>query len=115
MAYEPKTWQCGETVTADDLNHIEQGVAEASEGAGSGLFAIHENVDTRALDKSWEEIMDAVSQGKLAYVMAGASPSISVAVVSWVAEETEETVVYIVRTEEATYSTIAPEGYPTAS
>ena len=24
MAYTPKTWQCGETIMADDLNHMEQ-------------------------------------------------------------------------------------------
>lgn len=29
MAYEPKTWECGEVVTADALNHLEQGVASA--------------------------------------------------------------------------------------
>ena len=33
MAYEPKTWQCGEVVTADDLNRIERGIAEAGGGA----------------------------------------------------------------------------------
>lgn len=30
MAYEPKEWQCGDTITADDLNRIENGVADAS-------------------------------------------------------------------------------------
>lgn len=30
MAYEPKTWTCGETITADALNHIEDGIANAS-------------------------------------------------------------------------------------
>lgn len=28
MAYTPKTWQCGETIMADDLNHMEQGIAQ---------------------------------------------------------------------------------------
>lgn len=32
--YTPKNWQCGETITAEDLNHMEQGIAEASEGGG---------------------------------------------------------------------------------
>ena len=32
MAYTPKTWACDETITADGLNHIEQGIAEASSG-----------------------------------------------------------------------------------
>ena len=36
MAYEPKTWVCGETITADGLNNIEEGVQEALECCGSG-------------------------------------------------------------------------------
>lgn len=28
MAYTPKTWQCGEPIMADDLNHMEQGIAQ---------------------------------------------------------------------------------------
>lgn len=35
--YEPKNWKCGDTITADDLNHIEQGVANA----GGGWSAIN--------------------------------------------------------------------------
>lgn len=31
MAYSPKTWVCGETITADGLNNIEEGVQEALE------------------------------------------------------------------------------------
>lgn len=34
MAYTPKTWECNETITAEDLNHMEQGIAEASSGGG---------------------------------------------------------------------------------
>ena len=29
MAYTPKTWECGDTITAEDLNHLEQGVEDA--------------------------------------------------------------------------------------
>lgn len=32
MAYEPKNWECGDVVTADALNHIEQGIAESGGG-----------------------------------------------------------------------------------
>lgn len=28
MAYEKQTWQCGETITADKLNHMEDGISE---------------------------------------------------------------------------------------
>lgn len=37
MAYEPKEWACGEVVTAEALNNIEQGIAEASSGGGTSL------------------------------------------------------------------------------
>ena len=26
MAYEKQTWTCGETITADKLNHMEDGI-----------------------------------------------------------------------------------------
>ena len=29
MSYEPKTWACGDAITAEDLNHIEQGIANS--------------------------------------------------------------------------------------
>ena len=32
MVYRPKEWECGDTITAEDLNHLEQGVANASGG-----------------------------------------------------------------------------------
>ena len=36
MAYTPKQWVCGETITADGLNNIEEGVQEALDCCGSG-------------------------------------------------------------------------------
>lgn len=68
MAYEPKTWACGDTITADDLNHIEQGVAEAG-----GILTV--NVTAYApecgdayqvtADKTQAEIVQANEDGKL--------------------------------------------------
>lgn len=52
MAYEPKTWSCGETITADKLNYMEQGIANA------GVLMVTESNLT--LDKTWQEIHDAV-------------------------------------------------------
>ena len=31
MPYEPNTWNNGDTITAEKLNHLEQGVASASQ------------------------------------------------------------------------------------
>ena len=32
MAYEKHTWECGEAITTEKLNHIEEGIANAGEG-----------------------------------------------------------------------------------
>lgn len=50
MAYTPKTWQCGETIMADDLNHMEQGIAQ-----GSSVAPLVVNV----LQMTAEEITEA--------------------------------------------------------
>lgn len=36
MAYTPKTWVCGETITADGLNNIEEGIQDALECCDHG-------------------------------------------------------------------------------
>ena len=50
MAYTPKTWQCGEPIMADDLNHMEQGIAQ---GGSVAPLIVHEQVMTA------EEIAEA--------------------------------------------------------
>lgn len=34
MAYEKQTWECGETISADKLNHMEDGIANSGGDAG---------------------------------------------------------------------------------
>lgn len=55
MAYEKQTWATGDTITANKLNHMEDGIA-------SGVLAVNlENPSehTMVLDKTWQEIYDA--------------------------------------------------------
>ena len=58
MAYTPKTWECGETITADALNHIEQGIA--SSGGGTEPLVVHPTgiIGGMILDRTWQEIFD---------------------------------------------------------
>ena len=35
MAYENHSWECGDKITADLLNHIEEGIEDAGSGGGS--------------------------------------------------------------------------------
>lgn len=79
MAYEKQTWECGETITADKLNHMEDGIANAS-GGGTEPFLIFKEVSTEfttepcpndasksihiattTYNYSWQEIHDALS------------------------------------------------------
>ena len=48
MAYTKHTWQCGESISADLLNHMEDGIAEAS-GGGSCDCGYE-------CEESWQEI-----------------------------------------------------------
>lgn len=64
MSYTPKTWQCGEIITAAAMNNIEDGVQEALEGCGGGsdLYRINVNITPQEVvqcDTSFEDIMSA--------------------------------------------------------
>ena len=56
MSYEPTTWKDGDLVTSAKLNKLENGVAAAS---GASILIINMDMETGALDKTWQEIYDA--------------------------------------------------------
>lgn len=56
MAYTPTNWQCGDVVTAEKLNKLENGLADCCGGGAEPLVV---NVNGGALDKTWQEIHDA--------------------------------------------------------
>ena len=62
MAYTKQTWNNGDIITADKLNHIEDGIANAG-----GLFVVHANeIDGNlTMDKTWQEIYDALASDAL--------------------------------------------------
>lgn len=73
MAYTPKEWECGEVVTAEALNHIEQGILGASSSGASSLVikaASIEKGDTAYVytDKTFNEVADAMRNGTPCYV-----------------------------------------------
>lgn len=41
MSYTPKTWVYGETIEAEDMNHLEQGVKNATDGGTSGVTSFN--------------------------------------------------------------------------
>lgn len=46
MAYSPKTWVCGETITADGLNNIEEGIQDALDCCEDKGFECTESQET---------------------------------------------------------------------
>ena len=64
MSFEKKEWEYKDTITADELNRIEDGIANG------GALIVNENSTTEGddtiytLDKTWKEIYDAFASGK---------------------------------------------------
>lgn len=67
MAYERHNWQCGDVVTAERLNNIEDGVEEALECCGSSAeeFLVSFTLSTtNTMDRTVDEIVQAYNDGK---------------------------------------------------
>lgn len=58
MPIENKTWVTGEVITAEDLNKITPFLINASSSEGASV-----------LDKTWQEIYDAINTGRIAYIL----------------------------------------------
>lgn len=56
MSYDKQTWQRGDVITANKLNHMEDGIADVG-----GVLVVQGTVDgpTVTLDHTWQEIYDA--------------------------------------------------------
>lgn len=73
MNYEPKEWAYGDTITAEELNRMEEGISSAQSGGGSAPLIVKTNIDTSGsrplilLDHTWQEIADA----DIAYLVQG--------------------------------------------
>ena len=61
MAYEKQTWVTGEVITKEKLNHMEDGIAN------SGEAIIVEQNEEMALNYTWQEIKDFLSEKKSLY------------------------------------------------
>lgn len=79
MSYTKTTWATGDVVSSEKLNHLEQGVYDAS----NGTFIITVTPDTEAdggsctADKTFAEVLDAYNNGKLPIVLFYSNPAFS--------------------------------------
>lgn len=105
MSYTPTNWETGDTITAEKLNKLEQGVANAGGSTGGGVLVVHDVDGT--LDKTWQEITDAMLSGGA--VVAFDNPT-SVKVVT---EVFNNAIGYCVVFGELFYASETSDGYPT--
>lgn len=91
-------------------------------GGSSGVLIVHQDDDTYALDKTWQELYDAVAQGKLCLLVdSGAEDDFAWAgqiILGSVYTDPEQDHPYFVRGLDVetfsamVYSTDSPNGYP---
>lgn len=77
MAYTKQNWECGDLITADKMNHIEDGIEGASSGGGSLIVTVTDRTATaeecpgggyvEEYNHSWQEIYDALASGTPCY------------------------------------------------
>lgn len=85
MAYEPNVWKCGDTITADQLNRLEQAVAELSQGGGESSETLiirqqdtQEDQDRLYYDKTFNEVYEALANGQRVFEIDGGLEDTSV-------------------------------------
>lgn len=64
MSYEKQTWANGDVITADKLNHMEDGIAGGSSDDNLFVVTISEEGTVASSDKTWREITTAFNEGK---------------------------------------------------
>lgn len=82
MAYEKHTWSCGETVTAELLNNMEDGIAEGG-GTNEPLVISVESSDEckgMIFNVTMQELRDAVQQNRPIYIDDGLDSSFMLAI-----------------------------------
>jgi len=73
MAYTKQNWECGDLITADKMNHIEDGIEEASSGGGALVVTMTPRNATAEecsdgghvyeFSHSWQQMHDVIATG----------------------------------------------------
>ena len=63
MAYTKQTWNTGDVITAEKLNHMEDGI-----GGNVFIANLSEDDGTTVIDETYNEIVEAFDNGKSVYL-----------------------------------------------
>lgn len=69
MSYEKYTWQTGEVITADKLNHMEEGILVGN------MFLVEYNASDGEINASYNQLIDKINDGYLIGIYAITSES----------------------------------------
>ena len=115
MSYEQQNWVTGNRITAEKLNHIEQGISSAG---GSTPLIVKDNYDESTnkstLDRTWQEIYDAFIGGRNVLLGTTDHP-LDVDLLTTVSElpvSSTDTLFKVVFGGELTYSAMSADSYP---
>ena len=72
MAYTKNTWTDGDIVTSEKLNHLEDGIANAESFIVGGV-SFENGEPVGVMDKTWQEIHDALQTKVVIAVIANGS------------------------------------------
>lgn len=107
MSYEKNTWNKGDVITANKLNHIEDGLADG--GVLVVGVTIDSQDDSKTLDKTWQQIYDAAF-AVICEEIDGEKKSCTVKDVF----SSDETYM-VIDIEDTEYTTDSPDGYPVSA
>lgn len=111
MSYTPSDWKTGDIITADKLNNMESGIVGSAK-----VFFVEVNQETGVVNKTWNEIKNALSDGMLCLTANSNDEAAVISVISSAALGGAGYGIFINFADMTTTDPIAiaetPDGYP---
>ena len=120
MSYISTNWKTGDIVTSEKLNHMEDGIANSEsvmiitvvteDPAQSAKNLLRAKINDKFLDKTWQQIFDALNTGKVCVIKNGDETYVEIDFVTTAGERDGS---YIVMSnKDVTYEASSADGYP---
>lgn len=113
MSYTKQTWETGDVITDDKLNHMEDGIA-----TGGGVLVVNATMDgaTVRFGKTWQEICDApFAVGVLVNEQGDNFMKLYISITQITVEQSIYKVYTVLDGAEAVFTADSADGYPTAT
>ena len=112
MSYIPTNWKTGDVVTSEKLNHIEDGIANSESVLVVGGVSVREGSITGTLDKTWQEIHDALESNICIVTISDGDSYYQSRITAARALDAEYDVVLSDIGDTASFSSASKDGYP---